>query len=246
MEWVEDVEEWVDAVYQIKMKCGRIINIQPNRYKVSSCCRIYDTVNHKLIKQRMDDGYMKAIVCFDGIKGTKNIRIHRLMAQSFNIQGSDDKHNVINHRNGIRSINCLKNIEWVSYQENTQHAFDVGLEINPNGETHPRAKFTNHQRCCIYEIIIALPKVPPSLVAKIIQIRLPDITVDDVKYAKNIIKKRMNINFPILDWKNPKRFTKKEIDMIKSLVFDIFDEYGISDEEIYINKYKFKRLNCCQ
>ena len=34
----------------------------------------------------------------------------------------------------------------VTPQENTQHAFAMGLEVNPKGQEHPRAKFTNHQR----------------------------------------------------------------------------------------------------
>ena len=52
--------------------------------------------------------------------------IHRLVALHF-IVNSNNKPQV-NHKDGNKQNNYYKNLEWCTYSENTQHAYDTGLK----------------------------------------------------------------------------------------------------------------------
>ena len=62
----------------------------------------------------------------------KKNKIHKLVAKTF-IENNDVKKNIVNHKNGDTFDNRVKNLEWVTNQENIQHAYDSGL--NPNKRT---------------------------------------------------------------------------------------------------------------
>lgn len=59
----------------------------------------------------------------------KKNKIHRLVAITF-LANDDIKKDIVNHKNGDTLDNRVENLEWVSNQENIQHAYDTGL--NPN------------------------------------------------------------------------------------------------------------------
>lgn len=66
--------------------------------------------------------------------------IHRLVAEAF-IPNPDNKPEV-NHKDGNKRKNNLKNLEWVTEKENTDHAFKNNLRKIHHGEGATDSKIT--------------------------------------------------------------------------------------------------------
>lgn len=64
-------------------------------------------------------------VCLWKEKKSKDYLVHRLVAEAF-IPNPDNKRTV-NHIDGNPQNNCIENLEWASYGENNNHAFDNNL-----------------------------------------------------------------------------------------------------------------------
>lgn len=101
-------------------------------YQVSNRGRIFSRYSDKVLKSNIrGDGY--AEVTLIDCKKRKNHNIHVLVAKYF-IENPENKP-YVNHLNGIKHDNDVSNLEWVTPQENTRHAFDTGLM--KSGEEHP-------------------------------------------------------------------------------------------------------------
>ena len=83
--------------------------------------RIYttDKNKNKFVVGSIKGGYQ--VVC----KNKKNYRVHRVIASLFikNPYGLP----IVNHKDGVKTNNNVENLEWVTYSENSQHAYDIGL-----------------------------------------------------------------------------------------------------------------------
>jgi hypothetical protein len=55
--------------------------------------------------------------------------IHRLVATAFIPNRFPEERTEINHRDGRKRNNRVKNLEWVSRSENIKHAYDTGLRV---------------------------------------------------------------------------------------------------------------------
>lgn len=98
----------------------------------------------KNLKHLFDkDGYARVNL---KINGKTNSRfIHRLVAEAF-INNPLNKPQV-NHINGIKTDNCLSNLEWCTISENRVHAYSTGLQngLSRRGEKSNFNKLSKSQ-----------------------------------------------------------------------------------------------------
>ena len=77
----------------------------------------------KKINGCVRNGYR--VVGFKNGKKHQTRLIHRIVAESF-IPNPEQKP-IVNHKDGNKLNNRVENLEWVTFSENTQHAWDTGL-----------------------------------------------------------------------------------------------------------------------
>jgi len=86
----------------------------------------YRIIKGKFLKHRKDSHGYSYIGLTDKFGKINNHRIHRLLMLNFNYN-KDHNNLVVNHLDGIKHNNDLKNLEWCTKSENTKHAFENGL-----------------------------------------------------------------------------------------------------------------------
>ena len=97
------------------------------------------------IKQYEDkQGYLRVKIS----QQTK--KVHRLIAQTF-IPNPENK-STVNHKNGNKKNNTIKNLEWMTRSENTQHAYNTGLKKGYKGYKKSRIGISNTKRKKWYKL----------------------------------------------------------------------------------------------
>ncbi|AYD82369.1 HNH homing endonuclease [Acinetobacter phage vB_AbaM_B09_Aci01-1] len=98
-------------------------------FEISSLGRLLSKRSGRILKQhRHPQGYMNVSTRIGGRLG-KNVcfKIHRVVAEAF--LSNPDSKPTVNHIDGVKHNNILSNLEWATYQENSQHAVDTGLSV---------------------------------------------------------------------------------------------------------------------
>ena len=110
--------------------------ISKEREVVSKCGGTY-TIKERILKPSVaGKGYMSVSLCRYGV--STRVYIHRLVAELF--VPNPNNYNVVNHIDGNKNNNSASNLEWCSYSENNQHAYDIGL--HGRGDKHYRSKLS--------------------------------------------------------------------------------------------------------
>lgn len=105
-------------------------------YEVSSTGKVRNQ-HGKLLKPQLDDrGYERLRL---SVANTKfSVRVHVAVAKAF-IPNPDAKPQV-NHKNGVKTDNTVKNLEWMTNEENSKHARETGLQTYKTGAEARAAK----------------------------------------------------------------------------------------------------------
>jgi hypothetical protein len=97
-----------------------------DHYTIDQSGLIYSTRRKNPLVGKIDRyGYKVVLLCVSGNR--KHITVHRLVALTF-IPNPENKPTV-NHKDGNKQNNCVDNLEWATFQENTKHSYDTGLSV---------------------------------------------------------------------------------------------------------------------
>lgn len=114
---------------QVRVEFKDIPNME--YYSVSRDGDVRSNRRGKLLTPRVSrGGYVTVHLSFDG--EDLNALVHRLVAMAY-LPNPENKPTV-NHKDGNKRNNRADNLEWATYPENTQHAFDTGLIVAQRGE----------------------------------------------------------------------------------------------------------------
>lgn len=132
------IEVWKPVVgfennYEIS-SFGRVRGLSRTRIsKGNSTAKIQS----RILKQKTSKyGYLIIGLCLDSKKS--HHMVHRLVAKSFH-ENPEDKPTV-NHIDGDKKNNNVRNLEWSTHKEQTRHAYNTNL-IVPRGNTKYSSEF---------------------------------------------------------------------------------------------------------
>lgn len=134
-----------------------------NLGRIRSVERSIEIINHGTKCFRLHKSFIRKTNFFNGyerlslhnINRVRDIElVHRLVAFAW-IPNPEGKP-FINHKNGIRSDNRVKNLEWCTSLENTKHAIENGLKKMP--KDHCGTVLTDEQVLCIRSLSGHIPQ----------------------------------------------------------------------------------------
>jgi hypothetical protein len=139
-------------------------------YQVSDLGKVKSTKfgRVKILKLKKDKrGYYRARLWKDNV--LKTYSTARLVATNF-IPNPENKATV-NHIDGIKTNNCVTNLEWNTSSENQLHAYKTGLRFpyDHKGEAHPNAKLDNEKVECI-RFLWNTGRISKTAIAKIYKV----------------------------------------------------------------------------
>ncbi len=98
------------------------------KYSITEDGKVWSHRRNMFLKHQISNcGYARV-----ELAGKKH-SVHRLVAIAF-LEKIDDK-NYVNHRDGVKLNNHVRNLEWCTMSENVKHAYASGLKKPKNGVT---------------------------------------------------------------------------------------------------------------
>lgn len=112
-------------------------------YKISNLGRVQNisTGRRFIMSAPVSCGYYRVGLTKRGVQNY--FLVHRLIALAF-IPNPKNKP-CINHIDGNKLNNSINNLEWCTYAENNQHAYDIGLNVKLDGEKNHNSKLTKEK-----------------------------------------------------------------------------------------------------
>jgi hypothetical protein len=126
-------EIWKDITldYQVSNK-GRVKSKE--RYIKRTDGKLYKVIERIMKPAQDGNGYLRVALTINNKLTT--FKVHRLVAQVF-LKNSNLE---VNHKDGCKTNNELRNLEFVTHSQNLKHAFKLGLAKPSRGEQNPKSK----------------------------------------------------------------------------------------------------------
>lgn len=166
-------------------------------------------------------------------------KAHRLVAEAF--IDNQERKRTVNHCDGNKLNNCVKNLEWNTHSENSKHAFDTGLRSN-------RKTYTKKQELIIVKMYKDGER--PSDISRIFNIENTTlyrilnryyVKIDSRKPAyKNSFDERKKLKKTIFNSEKSSRQLSLELGMSEKIIGDIRNKKRWNDLDIGIDKKKSK------
>lgn len=124
--------KWSTLIYQGKKYDNFLVSDDGEiKNKTTNCV-------YKLNK--VGRGYLAVCISLGSRSNKKMIKVHKAVAETF-IPNPNNLPEV-NHIDGNKLNNYVQNLEWVTGQENVNHAFNSGLRTPLVGKNNPSTKLT--------------------------------------------------------------------------------------------------------
>lgn len=161
----------------------------------------------------------------------RNMKVHRLVANAWVKNPNPYEYVIVNHKNGIKTDNDARNLEWCTYKHNSTHAVENNLT-------------KDNVRCKIRDITTGevIEFVSTSSMAKWLGIARKNINDYQSKFPNYTIRKKYEIR--VDGDERPWFYTDPAIQNIESAryVFTIIDPDGdrkvFNGARLLIKKYK--------
>lgn len=129
----------------LRVTCGKIMMFEepiyfkegfrfiPNypRYTININSDVLDVLTGKIVTDReILDEYEVVYIYSPDKGGNRHTRVHRLMALTWLHNNDFINKPIVNHIDGNKTNNKLSNLEWCSYERNSNHAFEIGLNAS--------------------------------------------------------------------------------------------------------------------
>ena len=144
-------QNWKKLVINLLKKEVWCLHPNYNLYLISNFGRIQSLRTNKILKPFVNKQGYNMVKIYDG--GIKTKSVHKLVMETF-LNHFNNKHNMyeVNHMDGNKSNNSLKNLEWMTRSENLKHAKILGLNKRFKGEDNASAKLSNNDIIDIREL----------------------------------------------------------------------------------------------
>lgn len=113
-----------------------------DNYLIDEDGNVFNQQTNKVLKGSIgENGYRYYRLSKNGKK--KMFYAHRLVAEAF--IDNPENYPVVNHKDGNKLNNNVSNLEWVSYSDNTKHAYDQGLIANGREREYYECDLVNEE-----------------------------------------------------------------------------------------------------
>jgi hypothetical protein len=144
---------WKSLIYQGKS--------YEDRFEISDDGKLRNIITGTIYKLnkvgKVGSAYLGVCVSLGSKNNKLVIKIHKAIAETF-IPNPNNLPQV-NHKDGNKLNNNVSNLEWVTNQENSIHAWQTGLTISKKGIDKIESKLTNENVAYIKENYIPKDKI---------------------------------------------------------------------------------------